>query len=395
MGLCHTCIDVTSKTQQKSGSSTTVSLPNGQNITAGALQSWVSVRYNYNQTWTQGIDDEYDALIPSSFAQFTVLSFTLNGCTAKSDSTSAAWETSTCTPGLQNTGRYTLNVVASSCAIYSCIKNLHGSVSNGILQESLISTIPAPKMDFVNIAKNITIVNSPCVASDQKVYTSSNISSLPANAPNTELTEIDGKNVSVPTTCLYQMYGLHARAFDLFFRSYFNNSCWYYDQTARVDSLVCETNWHTSTFFASGFASPSTISSAVGRLVDAATNTFRLAGRTWDEAAPAKVEGDVLRATVCARVEMKWLLGPIVVVTLTAVLLAMVIAVGWAENRMEGFVPVWKGSVLPLLWHGFGRVEGDYGDAGPLTLKELERRAEGVEVKFGMGQMHWGLVRGA
>lgn len=134
--------------------------------------------------------------------------------------------------------------------------------------------------------------------------------------------------------------------------------------------------------------SPATISATVARLADAATNTFRLAGRIWDDGKPARVEGDVLRATVYARVEIKRLIGPIVVVPPTMVLLAMVIAVGMVENRTKGYVPVWKSSLLPLLWHGFVRSDGEPGDENPLTIKELRKRAKEIEVRFGMPETH-------
>ncbi|KAI2484932.1 DUF3176 domain containing protein [Pyrenophora tritici-repentis] len=394
MGICNSCIDVTSKVENKHNeyNLTTVSLPGStRNITSGS--DAIGVTNEYNQSWTRGMETHFDRVAPSAFSGLTIMSFTLNGCIPNGTDHLPSWYGSIFQPGLENNPYYTMNVVASSCVIYPCVKNFYGTVSNGKFQETLISTVPAQEFKPEDPFGKITIINSPCVSDNQTLDNTVDISTLPNNAPNTFQIDILGRNVSVPVNCLYQMSGVDALAFGEFFNEYFDNSCSFYDR-ADIDSILCtRNNWYMNTLYNGGFASHASISAAVNRITDAATNMFRLSGLNWERTAPANVSGDVLRETVCAKLQIQWLLFPITLLSLSAMLLAATLVLEFSQNGRVGAVPVWKSSMLPLLYHGLGKLDDEPRDNFPRTLKELEKRAEEVEVRLGMGETHWGLIK--
>jgi hypothetical protein len=80
MGICNSCIDITSKLEKNIGEKywapVVVSLPSSMlNITLDA--NVISFTDNYNQSWIKGMDDHFDAVTCSAFSGLPIMSFTL------------------------------------------------------------------------------------------------------------------------------------------------------------------------------------------------------------------------------------------------------------------------------------------------------------------------------
>lgn len=106
------------------------------------------------------------------------------------------------------------------------------------------------------------------------------------------------------------------------------------------------------------------------------TNHFRVTGSSnYNDAEHLSVVGRSERWTVCTRFDWQWLLFPIILTVMVVALLVWSIS-GTFGRRAQ---PVWKSSLLPLLYYGFESGEKEEEAA---QLAELEGRAEKERVVF-------------
>ena len=120
---------------------------------------------------------------------------------------------------------------ATTCALFPCVKNYRSSVINGVLDEVVVSEIPLLP-DFNEGAElfyDQTGFNTPCVVNEQQ-YDLSNISKVPSQHIDSNITLIDGKNVTVPSECYYSMNGIWMRGLSLFMGSTLFGACYYIRQ---------------------------------------------------------------------------------------------------------------------------------------------------------------------
>ena len=132
------------------------------------------------------------------------------------------------------------------------------------------------------------------------------------------------------------------------------------------------------------FVSPGASVSDDG-LTTVVTNQLRTQGTTMyaDEAGRgprALAVGDVLSTTVCTEFSWPWLLLPTALLALSVLLLVMMMVRNHADGSGQ---PVWKSSLLPLLFHGFAYPTLS---AGALNKEQLEKAAEGLEFQFQTGK---------
>lgn len=104
-----------------------------------------------------------------------------------------------------------------------------------------------------------------------------------------------------------------------------------------------------------GNATLDTVSSIVDDFALAATNMFRPVGSSlyygdWYNGTASVTLGTVYTTEVCVRFQWRWLLLPACLLTLNALLLLATLLVdGFSSKRR----PIWKSSLLPLLYYGF------------------------------------------
>lgn len=104
---------------------------------------------------------------------------------------------------------------------------------------------------------------------------------------------------------------------------------------------------------------------------------------------PGTINGIAWETMVCTHVEWAWVAFPAALTGGTAVFLVCAI---WKEVRDREHRPVWKASVLPLLFHGPPRQEENVADPHLSATKEMERAASLMRVKLGKGEVDMSLV---
>jgi len=152
----------------------------------------------------------------SSLASFSILSTTRRDstCTPKANAHSEVPDGTeppiTCSWGekglLDNQEQHRkINIVATSCVLYPCVKTFHGFIENGILHEDLISTIPAHHLqdddhdrDHPGRAGDPDVMNYTAVANPCTLWTDS----LPYLSPSNFFKDSDGhsQETSWPST---------------------------------------------------------------------------------------------------------------------------------------------------------------------------------------------------
>ncbi|KAK4113350.1 hypothetical protein N656DRAFT_681462, partial [Canariomyces notabilis] len=248
--------------------------------------------------------------------------------------------------------------VAATCTLYPCLRSYSGSVVDGVLRETLVSTTPAVLEDTDSfIQSNYTAVRSPCVLdSSGTSYTETNFSSAPAVPGRTFSTaNLAGVNTTVPNACLYKLTWIYSRAMSLHMSSLFDNGQCIYDRR-QGEELWCSPTWWLSPLYASRNASLATISNAMDAFASAITTKFRTAGYGPDDmhgvdlgqGTGYAVKGQVTRNSICMSLDWRWVLLPLVLLVVSAALLVWMVA----RNLGNRGDPVWKANVLPLVLFG-------------------------------------------
>ncbi|KAK0633880.1 hypothetical protein B0T14DRAFT_599058 [Immersiella caudata] len=400
IGLCSYCQDVTPLVTgphqlngTRFGEFRLPTDPAGAGINLDNNGAYLAVSAADNMTWVGDF--------PSQYA-WAVLNFTVFSAKDGPSSTSKRCkdDNSTCA--------YT----ASACAIYPCMRMYSATVSSGVLAEAPVSSVPAfPDLTFQNLsgtlppvypplmprAMELTAIQTPCHLEDETTYTSTNITSAPDAIPLTYTTPGTNARIetSAPIQCIHRMYDYYAFALGRYLGGMLEGTCRYGGkQAGTMDCTQPATEYFTDAFWLDVFfhnwtATPETIAATVETLALAGTNRIRLTGKTAsvdNDADMASgttgdaVEGEVWATGVCTEVDWRWLLLPAILVGLTVVVLIATIVGSWKR-------PVWKASVLPVVFYGrrFVTRDGETVGAdehGEMSLEEMEKVAGKVEVRL-------------
>lgn len=366
--------------------------------------SWLTVRASEDEWWS---------------ANFTVLSFTRAGCqeTANGDETSVD-----CTGGSDSNAAQheanpflpaDLNMVAARCTVRPCLRNYHGAVRNGRLEETVVSRTMANGSNGRwshntggHPGKNIPVAQSPCLV-DGAWYDWTNFTAVPRR-PGRNFTSLwqDGHGADVPWECTYFVLFVYPGALLDFFQAALNGSCGTGDYTSTMSTqpMCPEASWMLAPLWRDGQATLASTADVLEGLATAITNRLRNTGAAaydpenafgyYNATGPALVGGAAWETTVCTRVEWPWIALPAALTVATAVLLAGVAGKSWRDRAAR---PVWKASILPLLFHGpraETRARGGEADSTvPLaTLGDMRQVADGMHVKLGKGEVDMVLV---
>ncbi|KAG5658579.1 hypothetical protein KAF25_010760 [Fusarium avenaceum] len=249
------------------------------------------------------------------------------------------------------------NTVAISCAFYPCIKKYHGKVQDGTLIETVIESEP---VDYIKddskrpgeipdsgIAQtgNRTGLDRNCLVKG-KEYTMSNFTQ-DYTPPTLEFAPmvIDGTNYTIPNQCLYKLSFQYARALDNFMRlEIFGGTC--NDTATGGGAIDCGSKWWLLPLYNSTYES---LDKAFGQFTTAMTNNFRMQankGRFSDK--PDRVVGTVTEMAICTTFDYRWVLLPAGLMAITMILLICAVV----QSNKDSAVPVWKTSILPLMFYG-------------------------------------------
>jgi hypothetical protein len=269
--------------------------------------------------------------------------------------------------------------IATTCVLYPCLKTYNGAVVDGVLEETVVDTVPATSNHSISMQGNYTAVRSPCVLDDSGVwYTEANMSSAPKIDGRTfQYIMLNGVNTSVPNACLYKLDWMYSRALTAFIGDLFDGTCSY--DTRQGDNLLCRDRWWLSPLYNQKNASFESLSSAMDKLAAAITSKFRTYGWGPDEirslgqwqGAGYGVKGAIAVNSACTNLEWRWLLLPCGLLFISAVLL------GWTIVRNYGQTkdPMWKSNVLPLVLYGLGNDPSP----SPQQIKRQETSLQAVQ----------------
>jgi hypothetical protein len=172
--------------------------------------------------------------LPASIYNFTLFQITDANCTIKVNETTSDENTTryiydcpqhgkNFTSGWKNYG-----FQATACTLFPCVKNYRARVTNGILDEQVVSETPLlPDLNQEPTAfYDQTGFNTPCVIDGQQ-YDLSNVSKVPTQNRNFNTTLTNGKNITVPSECYYTMDGIWMRALSLFLSNTLFGACYF------------------------------------------------------------------------------------------------------------------------------------------------------------------------
>lgn len=404
VGMCHICEDITQLAVSDIAGQ--YILPNGQKIVANRSDGFVlNVTTSPDLSWVRDqTSSQLSVASRWSFANLTVLA------------------SSTTLPAAQNDTQQNA-VIASTCVLYPCLRTYTTSIDNGELLENPVSlALMYPSFSDpeafqyngrTNDVSDYANVFLPCNVNGI-IYTKDNATAAPdstqINMCETGYSgECQMKTLTAPEACVYRHSAKFGSAVSQVMQdNYVTGGC-----NVTSGALNCRTkssgegpgrDKFLESLYSrvdvldpwSGNATTESIDAYFGRFATAMTNGYRTrfgsseydADKVRNNVAlpPGAASGVVWRTTVCTSVELQWMILPAAMVVLTASLLGWGLRQSWQARRTQ---PVWKDSVLPLLFYQELLQPADHlaAEEEPgqvLEVHDMEKLAKEVSIVF-----HW------
>lgn len=394
IGMCSACLDTTDFVSEPNAGGNLTLPDDGAfiNYNPGGEYMWVG--YSNLSAYSGLFSESFSTAAAVSMMNFSMLLASTAPCT-----TDNATGARTCPHRIsQSNNSYFENLgdyVAASCVLYPCMKEYSARYENNVLTEKVVKTTTAiPNLqettDEYSFYANYTATRSPCVLDNGTWYTYHNQSEA-AHVPGRTWANISlvddlrgNHNISVPNACLYKMDGIFASAISSFLSSTLLSAHCTYDD-AQAGHIDCGDAWWLTPLWGQMDATYASLDGRVRGLATTITNKFRATGLGPDAHAgdalgskaalsKALVYGRVYESTTCTYFDRGWIALPAVLV-LACVLLLAWIAV---KNYRDPEQPVWKGSVLPLLFFGLHAPGQTTGGGGAGLGRSGSTRGLGV-----------------
>lgn len=288
-------------------------------------------------------------------------------------------------------GSWCLN--AAVCYLYPSLRQYSGNVTNGELDERLIGdAVPMQKGHLGGLGDLSTSYFTfldPCLI-DKSIYTASNYSAAPDLITVSFPDASTDYNVTVPKACLYVLPDDWDEALADSISAVLNQpedgEC---VVASNYSDILCDNRWWLSDLYNERNSSLASTSEFMQNIADSLTVQLRIIGTDID-GQPAFISGTAFHTEVCTRFVWEWLLFPVILTTLVALLLiavSTVPSIGWE-------VP-WKMSSLPLLFYGLKYESTPNTESLKEVLDEDELRkiARSVSVKFAQTDDGWGFQK--
>lgn len=392
IGFCNRCTDITASIRER------YVHPNETAIGSGGyafeLPDGASINNFEQGSWMQAVSHSqgYSAQQDMSF-----LTFSFEGC-SKSINATTGYTQYRCDHNHAHLPHLSrgLGILAANCSLFPCLRNYEGSVVNGALDERVVSVVPTNISNLAgpyrSIADDRPVIKSPCLV-DGQPFDTTNFSSVPP-APGRNFTWAfqNEQNITAPMECAYTMpWALNFGIVD-FLSTSLNGTClyeWLSSSDLDPSVVTCDIdggNWLLTDFYAGGNATLSTVSGILDNVATSITNRMRITGLGPDGKGPGVVLGDALRTTVCMRVNWGWVALPTTLTGLVLLLLGTAVTQSWIDGDGR---PVWKSSLLPLLFHGLGYVVPNKQTL--VHVHEMKAEAQRMDVKLGKGELDFWL----
>lgn len=361
IGLCSSCLDTTDFVSA-SGYGPNVTLPDeGAYVNYGMSGQYMWVGYSNLSAYTSLFSEDFATAAAVSVGNFSILAASTSPCTTDGDTGRLL-----CPHDISdsNNTNYQINgdYIAASCVLYPCMKEYWARYENNVLTEKLIkSTTAIPNThestDEYSFYNNYTATRSPCVLDNGTWYdygNQSNAAHIPGRTwANISLSdELRGsRNITVPNACLYKMDGIFYYAISSFMSTLFDGQCIY--DSEQAGQINCGDAWWLTPLWGEMNATFSSIDKAMTDFTTAVTNKLRMTGRGPDQLLGGKVDlaeayGSVYETSTCTYFDRKWITLPAALVLICIILLVCISI----KNYRDPEQPVWKGSVLPLMFFG-------------------------------------------
>lgn len=387
IGLCSACLDTTEYVSgpNKGGNLT---LPDSDAyIRYGPGSQYMWVGYS-NLTWASDLfSEEFAAAAGVAISNFSMLVSTTSPCTQRPNSGFYDCPHKVSQSDLDyydGLGDY----IAASCTLYPCMKEYRGSYRGSKYTEEVVRTQPAllnkRETTEYTYTYNYTAVRTPCILDDGDYFTDTSNTTLASHVMNastwympnnmstaphipgrtwaniTLTNQLDNTefNTSVPNACLYKMSGTYASAMSSQMRTTFFGGCSY--DNSQAGHINCGDSWWLAPLWGEMNATFSSLEGAIDDFATTVTNKLRMTGngpdvKIGDRSKRSSTLGLVYETSTCTYFDQRWVSLPIILVLLCAVLLLWIIV----KNYTDPDQPVWKGSVLPLMFFGL------HGPGGP------------------------------
>lgn len=416
IGLCSTCIDTTSFVTSPGPdllftqgyglhpeANITVfpnrTLPNGMSIYLGVETPLLNISTEEPTTginWAApAFTKEFNETALSAISIVTILSFTRAPCSNNSGTLFCPHNVTSLYYPVE-----TWDYVATSCTLYPCLKNYHGSVREGVLRETVVSTLPAeynwveannpfwnkgiPPDVGIELEGNFTALKNPCTIEGRGYTAETNYSGLSQAGRRFVSINVAGTNYTAPEECVYSLDRLYKNGMYWFFRDIlFHKGCVSALEAWPIETQ-CEPAWWLSPLFNDGHATFETLSTAMDRFATIVTNRFRSTGSSNGDPLQAETaKGDVVETAVCTVFNWEWLLLPIILVAINLLLLGYMIV----QSLCRRSQPIWKTSILPLLFYNIRDIRRREGEEPRLVadMDTLDKRAKHMQVKWKAG----------
>jgi hypothetical protein len=275
-----------------------------------------------------------------------------------------------------------LDIVAASCTLYGCLRSYFAEVNLGLMNETLVSIVPITSLrrnlstilltpvgiDILTslISTILTItpfsqaletpssksslgsairvaLKIPCFINGVE-YDLGNFSSIPLSENHTLIPAVfdPGNITKFPQDCLYRTPDAYFADMSDFMEEVMNGYC------GSDQSVSCGSLWWLQRL-SDDFVSFATLNDSMNGVSTSATNQLRLIGRDGGGFNPGVVNGTAYQTRVCTHFEGFWLALPSLSILAGAILLSVIMA---KTTSYKQNIPVWKSSVLPLLFHG-------------------------------------------
>lgn len=402
IGLCSACLDTTEYVSgpNKGGNLTIPDYEAFINYGPGGQYMWVGYS---NLTWaTDLFSEEFATASSVAVSNFSMLLSTTSPCTPRPNSGfydcphKVSQSDNDYYDGL---GDY----IAASCILYPCMKEYRGSYTAGKYTEEIVHTQPAlpnkQETTEYTYTYNYTAIRSPCILDDGDYFRNTSNTTLASHVMNattwympnnmstaphipgrtwaniTLTNQLDGTvtNTSVPNACLYKMSGTYASAMsNQISNSLFSGDCSY--DNSQAGHINCGDSWWLAPLWGEMNATFESLEGAIDDFATTVTNKLRMTGngpdvKIGDTPRRSSTLGLVYESSTCTYFDQRWISLPIILVLICAVLLLWIIV----KNYTDPDQPVWKGSVLPLMFFGL------HGPGGPVQNsrdgEQLDRSA--------------------
>jgi hypothetical protein len=321
-------------------------------------------------------------------------------------------------------------VAAVMCSLYPCLQTYTASITENEVSETKVGS-KVMQLDLLsnngvgesgehnaleNVYKSYTAIQSPCRAQGN-VYDMKRNSSAQVNGTDLALydftdygdqgaTQSTSVNITAPKECIYRQHPqLVVAVSRLLNNEIFNGSCsvvktFNCRDTGSSDSddkfipfLGAETVLRD--LYGESYKGESNLTTGLSNVTkwfdlfaEAMTKRFRsdygaadVVDRRRDDVPPLdEIQGLAWQSTTCVSMRIVWLVFPIILTVFTAALAMWTIATNWRHRQNT---PVWKDSILPLMFYGRDIVNGTLDRYNHESSEQIsqDQTADQTEIK--------------